>query len=768
MSLLDIVPKKVELPSRNILDSFNDFIGVKVNELLAEKRPFEFKPKVSPEAEKKVEKALGAAKTLAQSILEFPQRPVTEFLVREKVAPPIATATGFLVSLLTPLPIGKSKTIKESPSALKALISFIKPVETRVAQETKFGKELARIITKATDVGEVEAGKRIDDLVHSGIKKLDRKNRFNLLDTLEGRAEAQSGKVANTAKAMRTQLDEIAKEAKEAGVLVKERVTLKPGEVKPKGITPLQFVKLSTGQKVPAVIKKPFEARKDFFPHIIPTVKELSSGRVRVDVIENIVRQGKKQNVQEARRFVDDFIDFLESGKRQDSLIKYMVDTGQAANGAEAFTNLQRFRSRTIKRQGSLEFARQADLPFYDPDPARVLPRYFEATSKRLAQIKDFGQNNEVINGLIKKIRDAGGDADTVRTAVDRILYISNAQTTSAKISMILRTIQGFKLGLAAIPNITQGVLNTLLAGDLHAVAVGIAGALNQQGRRFALRSGATLESTIRETLRQVGGEGSILGTFLKATGFSATEKLNRIIAANGGRSYGTRMLARLTRNPNDKRALEIFSEFGINVKAAVERGKLSDDEVLLFAKKFVDITQFRSRPQDLPLFASTPEGKVIFQFKNFIYGQTRLLNRVIVQEFRKGNYGRGVRNLIILSSIFPLTGEAIADIRSLVTGRERKETGLARYFDDIAQVGSLGILMETLRAGQFGKGTEFIVGPTIGDIGELINIAGKKDRLENLGKFLFRRIPVAGQVLKERVLKPKKKEEVKSNRFSL
>ena len=822
-------------------------------------------------------------------------------------------------------------TLSFGPSAIKApkvrfqaLKNLIQPAETVVG---RLSGQLKNVLTKTADIGEVEAAKRVSDLMKGSLNKLSRSERFNLFDSLEGRAKPLNEKVAKAFQITRTITDEIGQKAKDIGVQVRRKMTIEPptktipetatmakgtdplaqearkyksaeeftkafqseikhgeywhitdnpsfkinkelgprdlsslatgkmdkgklmvtsdigywnaefpsrkfaakldfSQVKPEDyyqvnrgfgneffvkdpskvrvekvipieqaikehsefqkvlegtiksksqltdfynkvvkeaetklpteLTSLQRQKLNEGKAITGRFKVPFEPRANYYPHA-QVMPDLLEGGLKTDIAENIVRLKIKPDLVSANVFIDDYKEFIKSGKKTDSLIKYMVETGQSKNAAEALNNLQRFRQRTIKRQGSLEYSREVDLPFYDPDPSRALPGFVASTSKRLEQIKAFGQGNEVINKLILDIRNSGGDADLARTATDKILnMINESATPGAKASRFLRTIQGFKLGLAAIPNSTQGVLNSLLYADLRGVAAGIKGLLTRSGREYAQRSGAALESVVREAGRETGA----LSKFLKLVGFSSTEQANRIVASNAGRSYGQRLFNTLIKSPDKVRPARILQELGIDVKKALQAGKLSEDDILMMGKKFSDITQFRSRPQDLPLFASTNTGKVFFQFKSFIYGQTRLLHKATIQEIANKNFGRATRNLLILSTIFPLIGEAIADIRSLITGRERKTKGLARYFEDIGQVGALGILSDTLQAGSYGRGTEFIAGPTFSDVGELINIAGGPNKGKNLGKFLTRKIPIVGSRLSQTFF-PKKKETI-------
>ena len=715
-------PQKTQEPKKSLLERFDGFIGTRIAPLVS--------------AIKK-----GDIKQLASELK-------TNVQLQNKRLKEQGTK-GVVDLALNFSPAGISKIGKPVKKGIVETVkNFVRPAENVIARQGEAGKVLKKTLTTAIDKGEVEAGKRVAQITQARLNKLTKIEKQNLFDALEGRAQPISPKVEEAFRITRTQTDELAQYAKQVGVLQKRKVTLKPDAEIPKGVTSLQRQRLLEGNEVKATIRVPFEPRANFFPHTQISIDNLK-GAVRTDIAENIVRLGVKKDLAEATKFIDDYKAFIDNGGKQESLINYMVETGQSASAAEALSNLQRYRNKTIKRSGSLEFSRDIDLPFYDPDPSRVIPKFVAEEAARIEQIRAFKQDQQVINKLILEIRNSGGDSETVRTIVDRSLgMLNDAKTPAAKVSRMLRMVQGFKLGLAAIPNSTQGTLNSLLKADLRAVAAGVAGLLTKRGRLFALQSGATLESTLQETARESGA----LSKFLKATGFTATERANRTLAANAGKSYGTRLFKKLLNNPKNKTARRLLEEFGIDPEQALKNGKLTEDDILMFAKKFTDITQFRSRPQDLPMFASSPAGKVFFQFKTFIYGQTRLLYRETVGELKNKNFGRATRNLFILGTVFPLTGEVVADIRALITGRKREEKGLARYLDNIAQVGSMGILMDTLRAGKYRKGTEFIAGPSVSDAGELINVAGGTNKGKNFSKFLLKKIPIVGSRISNEV----------------
>ncbi|MCC6710688.1 MAG: hypothetical protein IT492_24260, partial [Gammaproteobacteria bacterium] len=404
---------------------------------------------------------------------------------------------------------------------------------------------------------------------------------------------------------------------------------------------------------------------------------------------------------------------------------------------------LQRTRAH-VKRQGNIEYAREVNLPFYDPDPARVLPSHVVGASIRLAQVAELGQDGQVVNRLIRDIAVNGGNADWTRRAVDTIIGFANdADEQADKVSRFLRALQGFKLGLAVIPNATQ-TLNTLLLTDMPSVAKGIRAALTTSGQHFAIETGATLDPVLHETVRELATGSRHLEKFLKATGFSTVERFNRVVAANAGAAYTLRQLRALKADPKNLRARRKLAELGIDVDRAMVRGKISGDELLIASKRLVDASQFRARPQDLPEFASDPWGKVFFQFKSFAYQQTRLVKKALVDEIRDREFGRGLRNLAILAVLFPLAGEGVRRLRAFLTGRKRDEEGLMRYLDDAAAVGSLGILWDLIEGSRRRKFVETAAGPSAGMAADVLQtVATKPTDAEAWKKLVYRHAPL-------------------------
>lgn len=581
---------------------------------------------------------------------------------------------------------------------------FIAPLGSRIEREGNgAGKDLMTLLRRAGDAGEVHAGQMLARVADVQPQKLTRDQRFEVADLLEGRKKSSSDpRVAQVATVFRGITDELAGVATGLGV----EIRTKQG-------------------------KRPFAALEDYMPHVVRPADALRSGPVRRDIIENIVRQKIKPDAAAAGAFVDDWVGYLESGKRQDSILDYMVKSGQATDKAEALANLQKYRSH-IERHGSIEYAREVNLPFYDPDPVRVIPFAAASGAKRLAQIGTFGQEHQRINSELLKISNAGGNSDFVRKGVDKILgVVQEGNTPEVRISRLIRGIESFKLGLSAIPNSTQGVFNSMLAADMPSVALGLKDAVTKRGRRLAIESGAAIEPVLAEAQKELGS-GRAVDRFLKMTGFSATEQFNRATAANVGARWANKNFDTLKADSTNKAARAHLAELGVDVDHALKAGALDHEDKLMAAKKFSDMTQFRTRPEDLPNFASTPLGKVAFQFKSFAFNQARFLAKQTVGEIKEGRIGPGVRALLVAGTLFPAGGELIRAARNGITGRDQDfDSAIERYFTDLAQAGTLGIFSDVIQSAQSKRLLETIAGPGAADlahIGEILGAPGDED----------------------------------------
>lgn len=198
---------------------------------------------------------------------------------------------------------------------------------------------------------------------------------------------------------------------------------------------------------------------------------------------------------------------------------------------------------------------------------------------------------------------------------------------------------------------------------------------------------------------------------------------------ASRKKNIGTDLERIKKEQPREFRALE---ELGVPTDDVIARGFILPEERALASQKFVENTQFLGQPIDLPYFSSTPAGKVMFQFKTFAYQQARFVTRELKKDFAAKDFSRGFRNLLILGTVFPMTGEVLADVRSLITQEKRPTKFLDRYIADLFAAGTYGMFYDFYKSAESGRTAEFIAGATAGDvIRYLENIAKVPGRIK-------------------------------------
>ena len=469
--------------------------------------------------------------------------------------------------------------------------------------------------------------------------------------------------------------------------------------------------------RLKAGIDYPFKPRGNYYPHIVPTEDTLLKGKLREEVLDNALRINKFKTKEEAMEVLDSYLEFVrKEGKGGKFWINYLLETGQAKTADEARgKTLRFFKASRINRSGHLEKAREMDFPFYIQDARKTIPMYLMGTVRRLEEIKQFGLKFEKIESLMGRIartqgREAGKE---IRTIIKKLTGAIETSPQKQKVIGFLKTLQIPKLAFAQILNIGQNI-NTLLSTDAPTFLKALAWSFTEEGKKNALKSGSILETILRETRKIAGGEEGFGSGFLRYVGFTATEKANRTVATNAGIIYASKTLQKLKRNPLNRVYRTRLEELKINPDEALKKGYLTDNELLMAGQIMSEKTQFRNRPIDLPAFVASPEGKLIFQFKTFAYHQTKLLKDRFLQQIRNNNYSGLARDLMILSTVFPLTGEIIADIRSLITGQERKTEAFDRYLENLITVGGMGILSDTIQSASWGRLSEYILGPAV------------------------------------------------------
>jgi hypothetical protein len=464
--------------------------------------------------------------------------------------------------------------------------------------------------------------------------------------------------------------------------------------------------------------------------------KTASANPVRDDVLENMLDLGAAPDPRMAEQSLDDYIRFIESGGLEggDAFARGLGDPTTVKAQA-----LRRYQEARLERNPNLEMTRDLRLPFYDPSPSRVLPRYIERAERRIAEAGQYGPQGQKITSILETIPDAETRGRTTRLAKSATGMVEEHDTDFARGLEKLRRYSTTRLTPAStVLNLSQS-LNSLYASDATSFAKGVARAVTRKGGDLALDSGAISESALANVKHAIKPGSDFVDKYLKGIGFSGVEKVNRRLAANVAFVYAQKMAKRLKKNPADKFARRELSALELDADAIVQKGGLDEKDLIRAAKVFVDRTQFRQREIDLPsAFTSSALGRNMSQFKGFAYQQGQFLTREIMDQWRSGTpegKRRAVRNLTALLALAPAVGEGVGNARAILLGRERDKEGFSRYLEDLGYAGGLGLVLDMVNSLEYDP-KSWILGPTFSTGAEVAKAGSNiKNRAVDKGK---------------------------------
>jgi len=432
-------------------------------------------------------------------------------------------------------------------------------------------------------------------------------------------------------------------------------------------------------------------------------------------------------------------------------------------------------------RAHNYETPRKWDLPGYRRDLG-VLFEDVDKGYKRLNWAKIFGANDENLDLILKGVKETGG-----KSAQDLALkYVDSITKTGKYYRGIRPWEQGLaslevasKLSLAVLSHTSQP-LNVAVYAGVKPFAKALASLVSEfvengnvrSAEDFALRSGATWTESMRRYKELYGQQTGALGSkILHATGFVALDKYRRIFAAVAGKHLAEDLFSEIQRGVRPNVARSKLGQLGLDVAKALERGNLSEDDLLQAAKRTSDVTQFTFDANQLPLaWKASPMARLVLQFKQYFYTQANFVKNFAVKPAVKYLQTAGadgdIRPLVYMSMLFPTFGELTADLREYArkgTLEERPEYPLERLIDNAAHAGAFGIFQDMIynvASPSDAPIWHFVAGPVISDFVDLARLPHTK---QPIGLEMLRRIPVVGPIsaykLKESTRKsPRKK----------
>lgn len=454
----------------------------------------------------------------------------------------------------------------------------------------------------------------------------------------------------------------------------------------------------------------------------------------------------------------------IGSGKGLQDTAEKMVADGTALTIEDAKNTIKEYVSRRVgNKMGALERHRsEFEIPGYNTDPMEVLLKYTEDAHKRLEWVKRFGQDDMKATQLFDAINKESGDdfsnfSRTYLKGVEEGRIHSMFDVAQPLFSFMKGYNTATKMEWASINNVFQKVNLTLRTSIRDSVRAAFE-YRSPEAMDFAVKSGAILESVAKDAMEKMGADSGLVAKGLKITGFTKSEQMNRVFAATAGKIYMLRMTNKLVSNPADKEALLAMKEVGLDAKVVLDRGHMTMEELYQAANKIAAQTQFKAGINDLPIWWSTPEGKLLTQFKNFSYNQTIYFYDQLQRAHTIGGVPKVASTVLKWAVLFGASGEIVADIRSMIAGKKRESNLVKRWLNNLMYAGGIGLLTDELSAALYGGDSlrKQLLGPTVSDVTDFASNAAKAGtgNMKPLTLQMLKAIPVAGDLIYSKLRK--------------
>jgi hypothetical protein len=394
-------------------------------------------------------------------------------------------------------------------------------------------------------------------------------------------------------------------------------------------------------------------------------------------------------------------------------------------------------------KMGNIDFERRlagtsaqksiAGLEMMDAEDALRL--YFHEMVQKQSFSQIFGPHGEVKDILARAATAEGASPAIINTLTDHFFgfkYTDQAMRKLAKPAANLQILT--KMALGVIPNMSQ-TINTIMFANSANTIRGMGNFLKKEERGHVMEALGHLDGTF-EVMRRMwsGGTGQTFSDraadiFLKGIGFTPVEMFNRYLGGSASMAFARKTTRQAInghlRGNNLGLARRRMRDLGLDLGAIARRGHMTEAELQTAVLKGARVTQFIPGPTRLPTWWQTPTGRVLFQFKSFAFNQAKFIRDSVVQEAAHGN----VKPLLYFLSIYPLAGEMVNDTLAVIKDRDRDSNGAWRFVENYSAVGGFGLAWNAAMALRFGRGVDFLLGPTVSDMMSLAETLANVDR---------------------------------------
>lgn len=495
-----------------------------------------------------------------------------------------------------------------------------------------------------------------------------------------------------------------------------------------------------------------FHPKNEFFPRALNRDAIVSDPKMYQDEVNHLVDSKQVASPEEGKAVLDAAI------KTKQQI--FSPADFQDYSGSKKLSTIERPRIYTFKNVTN--------------DPIENWVNYTNSVFRRFNEIRYFGQSGDILKQRLASIGNEGGDANFVDSVMTRFLKQGQQDTSGDYIVKQLRAFQGAtKLGLSAIPNMQQGVVNSYIKSQSEkATLKGFAKAFTKEGLDFATKAGVVDNAEVDKYLESIAGmkSGPDATSMEKAADwvgkhsfFNKSETANRVQAATIGREYINELADKFIANPEGKYGTQklrgVLENYKVDPDQLLKRGHITANEELKAANTFVGETQFGTKPLITPAaFNSGPIGKLGGQFSNFSIQQGKLVKDALL--------AHPLKTLPIVAGTSVGIGGPLGIASNLARGKAPVDTSSKTPIADfvlqsILNSGALGKVGSIGMGGKYGKMgvAQQLIGPTISDIasGLYEGYQAAHGKPKPLMKHAVQEIPIIGRGLSNVVFPPKK-----------
>ena len=320
------------------------------------------------------------------------------------------------------------------------------------------------------------------------------------------------------------------------------------------------------------------------------------------------------------------------------------------------------------------------ELQKFYHSPAESLQMYLRGAVNDIERRKFFGASklndktgvldmDQTIGSYVAKARDEGLITDDQFEELEAMIQsrFVGGERAMNKAGQIIRD-TGYMGTIANPVSAVTQLADLATVGALHGVRNTVSTLFSPKQIK-AVDLG--IEHTIAEELTNPSKTGRILNTLFKRSGFQLVDRLGKETAINAAlRKYQGMAQSEKGRAALRKQWGEVF---GDETDALIRdlQNKEVGSQVKELAFHTISDIQPISRLEMPEAYNNNPNARLLYMLKSFTLKQYDIVRREIVQEWKKGNRGKAVRNATVLASYLTAANVGTGVVKDIMQGRE-------------------------------------------------------------------------------------------------